>query len=85
MNNICKRIGTTCICQEITLDNEFELIDSGKIDVLLPIKPYTPSELKQYAASIPYAVSKIHFITSKDSLINNTTLAMLLGFLILVF
>ncbi|MCW8444529.1 transporter substrate-binding domain-containing protein [Fluoribacter gormanii] len=71
MNNICKRIGTTCIYQEITLNNEFEFLDSGKIDVLIPIKPYTSSELKQYAASIPYAVSKIHFITSKDSPISD--------------
>ncbi|WP_454780384.1 transporter substrate-binding domain-containing protein [Legionella sp. WA2022007384] len=71
MNNICKRIGTPCIYQEITLENEFEFLDSSKIDVLIPIKPYSSSELKQYAASIPYAVSKIHFITTKNSPIND--------------
>ena len=71
MNNICKRIGTSCTYQEITLENEFEFLDSGKIDVLIPIKPYTSTELKQYATSIPYAVSKIHFITTKNSPIND--------------
>ncbi len=71
MNNICKRIGETCTYYEITLNNQFELLNKGKIDLLILTKPYTPLEQEQYATSVPYAVSKIQFITSKNSPINN--------------
>lgn len=71
MNNICKRIGKKCTYHEITLNNQFDLLNNGKIDLLILTKPYTPLGLKQYVISVPYAVSKIQFITLKNSPINN--------------
>ncbi len=70
MNDICKRIGETCVYHGVTLNNQFELLDQGKIDLLILTRPYIPFDLKQYAISIPYAVSKIQFATLKSSSIN---------------
>ncbi|OJW12087.1 MAG: hypothetical protein BGO44_03380 [Legionella sp. 39-23] len=70
MDNICKRIKNTCSYSEVTLNDQFDLLDSGKVDLLILASPYTPYHLKQYAFSIPYATSKFQFITLKNSSIN---------------
>lgn len=71
MNNICERIGRPCIYSPITLGNQFDLLNSGAIDLLVLTKPYIPFDLKQYAISLPYAVSKIQFIALKNSSVND--------------
>lgn len=73
MDNICKRIGKACTYSEVTLNNQFDLLDNGKIDLLILTRPYTSYSLKQYTFSIPYATSNIQFITLKDSPINKIT------------
>ncbi|MCW8452133.1 transporter substrate-binding domain-containing protein [Legionella quinlivanii] len=67
MNTICKQIGRRCEYKTVTLHNQFELLDSRKIDLLIMPNPYTPFELAQYAASIPYAVSKMQFVALQNS------------------
>ena len=70
VNNICARIGKICVFKEVTLQNEFDLLNSGKIDILVLARPYVPLDQKLYATSIPYAVSEIEFIATKKSPIN---------------
>ncbi|WP_133137457.1 transporter substrate-binding domain-containing protein [Legionella rowbothamii] len=70
MDSICEQIKETCTYQEVTLNNQFELLDSGKIDLLILTIPYDSSKLKQYAISIPYAASKVQFVTLKTNSIN---------------
>lgn len=70
MNNICKRIGATCTYHDITLENQFELLNKGTIDLLILSTPYQSFDLKQYAMSLPYSVSRIQFITLENSSIN---------------
>ncbi|CEG58774.1 transporter substrate-binding domain-containing protein [Legionella fallonii] len=70
MNKICQRIGQKCVYRGVTLKNQLELLDNGSIDLLILSKPYTSLDGKQYAISIPYAVSKIQFIALKNSPIN---------------
>ncbi|KTD08955.1 glutamine ABC transporter [Legionella gratiana] len=70
MNEVCKRIEKKCTYSEVTYDNQFELLEQGKIDLLILPRPYTSSDSEKYAISIPYAVSKMQFITLKDSSIN---------------
>lgn len=71
MNEICKRIGESCVYQSITTNNQFELLDSGNIDLVILTRPYSSFDLKNYVISIPYAASKIHFLTLKSSPIND--------------
>ncbi|MGL5742701.1 MAG: transporter substrate-binding domain-containing protein [Legionella sp.] len=71
MNEICKRMKISCSYHDINLKNQFALLDSGKIDVLILARPYMPYDLKQYDISIPYAASKIQFVTLKNSSINH--------------
>lgn len=70
MNSICSHIKENCVYKETTLNDQFKLLDNGDIDLLILASPYTP-DLKQYSISIPYAVSKIQFITLKSSSIND--------------
>jgi ABC-type amino acid transport substrate-binding protein len=73
MNTICARINQNCIYKQITLNDQFESLNNGDIDLLILVSPYTPEDLKQYAMSIPYAVSKIQFIALPDSPIDDLT------------
>ncbi len=73
MNSICKKIGATCTYQDITLDNQLEQLDKGAIDLLISVTPYTSLNVKHYALSIPYSVSKIFFITLTNSPINKVS------------
>lgn len=70
MNDICKRIGEKCIYEDITLNDQLKLLDNGDIDLLVQAKPYTSANLQHYAISLPYAVSKIQFVTLKSGSIN---------------
>ncbi|KTC71528.1 glutamine ABC transporter [Legionella birminghamensis] len=71
MNDICKAIGESCTYKDTTLDNQFELLDQGKVDLLILSSPYTPYELSEYAASVPYAVSKMQFMALQNSPLNH--------------
>lgn len=71
MNAICSRIHKDCVYKSITLKNQFELLDKGDIDLLILASPSTELDRELYAVSIPYAVSKIQFITLKNSPIDD--------------
>lgn len=71
MNAICRRIGQTCTYSNVTLNNQFDVLDSGRIDALILAKPYEPEDMEEYAISLPYAVSKIQFVSSKNSPVND--------------
>lgn len=73
MNEICKRIGEHCTYQPVTPDNQFELLDGSKIDLLILTSPYGSFDLKNYAFSIPYAASKIRFLVLQNSPIHGIT------------
>lgn len=67
MNGICQNIGKTCDYKDVTINNQFKLLNNHDIDLLILSSPYSAFELDQYAMSIPYAVSKLQFITLTDS------------------
>lgn len=67
MNEICKRIEKQCIYREITLNNQFDTLEQGKIDLLILPRPYTVFDFTRYAMSTPYAVSKIQFVALKEN------------------
>lgn len=71
MNTICARINQNCVYKQITLNDQFDLLNNGDIDLLVLVSPYSPRDLKQYAMSIPYAVSKIQFVTLQNSPIDD--------------
>ena len=70
MNAICQHIQQKCVYSPVTLDNQFEALNNGSIDLLLLANPYAEAQLSQYVTSLPYAVSKIRFVVTKDSKIN---------------
>ncbi|KTD57598.1 transporter substrate-binding domain-containing protein [Legionella shakespearei] len=71
MDNICARIDQQCVYKQITLNDQFESLNNGDIDLLVLVSPYSPEDLKQYAMSIPYAVSKIQFVALQNSPIDD--------------
>lgn len=67
MNTICKRINQQCVYSPVNLEQQFTALDQGSIDLLLLANPYESSDLNEYAVSLPYALSKIHFVAMASS------------------
>jgi ABC-type amino acid transport substrate-binding protein len=74
MNSICKRIRIHCVYTTVTLPTQFKALDDGRIDLLLLANPYQPEQLAGYAFSLPYLISKVQFITTKNSTLTESTM-----------
>lgn len=71
MDSICKDIKMKCTYQKVEFDTQLASLDNGHVDVLLLTYPYDLTKFKQYAMSLPYVLSKVHFIALKNSPIRN--------------
>jgi ABC-type amino acid transport substrate-binding protein len=67
MNSICQKIKQQCVYSPLTLDQQFTALDNGTVDLLLLANPYNSSDLSEYTVSLPYALSKIHFVALESS------------------
>ncbi|KTD01281.1 transporter substrate-binding domain-containing protein [Fluoribacter gormanii] len=70
MDEICKRIASSCIYKPTDLDSQFKDLDSGYIDITFLPSPLPSTESTNYVFSLPYITSRGQFISLKNSNIN---------------
>jgi len=71
MDAVAKRINVQLKYMPMLFDDFFEAVDNGGIDLAIDSIIITTTLQKQYLLSLPYLVSKVQFITNKDSPINS--------------
>lgn len=71
MNEVCRRLHTTCKYKALPFEGLFQEIQSAQIDLAIAAIAITPERLTLFAFSIPYLPSKGQLLTSIRSPVNN--------------
>ncbi|KTD42901.1 transporter substrate-binding domain-containing protein [Legionella parisiensis] len=68
MNEICKRLNTTCEYKPVTMLNQMDELNSGNIDLTFPPGPIPAAASESYIYSLPYMTSDGQFLVNSSNI-----------------
>ncbi|STY31668.1 arginine-binding periplasmic protein [Legionella wadsworthii] len=68
MNEICKRLNDTCEYKPITIQNQMDELNAGKLDVTFLPSPIPQNTSSDYAYSLPFMTSDGQFLTMSQKI-----------------